>query len=1055
MIIKHIHIDNFGKFSDYDLDLSDSFNVIYGNNEDGKSTLMAFIKMVFYGHNGKSSDIQKNPRLQYQPWQGGVMKGYIDFSADNINYRIERSFGRSNTSDDIAVWNLDSGMKLQLARGRDPGQEFFGLGSEGFEKSVFIGQSGSVINNSGKEDEITQRLLNLVTTGDEKTSFKSVSDQLTGAVESLVSKRGDKGLLAINKKNLEELGRDRAAAEAAEIDKQQEIAFIKQLTSQKLMLEDEINELSKQVRAGDLTKQRDRLIEIIKRRQDIETNTRQIENMQKDLNREEINLDEAYVENCERIEQDIDRLTERLKEYQIALSKEQTILAQIKNEDIREVSQEELNSLREKQVRLELLKKEASRLDTEIGQLEKIVGLFDEAKLINDDLKNIDNSLAQLKLQETENRKIIDGLREQIVAAEAELSEITGILNTTRQRGYEQKAQLENAKRELEKFPSEADEKISFAKERLEDARKPRSWQEDIPAGREFKKTIFFIGLIVLVAGILAGSLVEPLLFLLTAAGAVLLIMSYRKTPARTLTRSDLDEKLIEKCEFELDEVQKRCEKQNEALKKTVDECLVEYRNSQQEITSYEQQAADKLEQTKVLTAQYDSDAEAYQDVKMKIESAKSRREPRQEQLLNLQREIDEAITVYISLRADLSAENLISIFEKIKQSSFSNEISAELLAEIKKLNNKAQQKQQDIETLEELIKESLANYQAEDVETVSVMVQKWKNFCVRLQAQEERVKEADNKTSECRDLLSVREQDFINSITIYEPVTDLKQANEKLQQLKIDIKALARKSGELIAKVEALSPEAADFPIEELETQVAQIAQELAGLPENVMSSEELERIHTRIGECDKEIKKLAGEIISREAAICEKYRNLPNVSQIDDQIEQVSELVVDQEFELSTLQLAREILNESFEEVQRSFGPLVNDSTAQIFNQLTNGRYRNVRVSRDLNITVENSVDRSLRDWAYLSSGTIDQAYLALRLAITDLITDGRAYLPLLLDDIFTMYDDERAYEGMKFLAAYRSDNDRRPQILLFTCHNRISEWGKQTGAAHHSLS
>jgi hypothetical protein len=42
------------------------------------------------------------------------------------------------------------------------------------------------------------------------------------------------------------------------------------------MLEDEINDLSKQVRAGDLTKQRDRLIEIIKRRQDIETNTRQM-----------------------------------------------------------------------------------------------------------------------------------------------------------------------------------------------------------------------------------------------------------------------------------------------------------------------------------------------------------------------------------------------------------------------------------------------------------------------------------------------------------------------------------------------------------------------------------------------------------------------------------------------------------------------------------------------------------------------------------------------------------------------------------------------------------
>ena len=81
-MIKHVHIDHFGKFRGFDLALDDAFTVLYGSNEDGKSTLMAFIQMMFYGYNGRIQDVQKNPRKRYKPWDGQDMQGTIEFVAD-------------------------------------------------------------------------------------------------------------------------------------------------------------------------------------------------------------------------------------------------------------------------------------------------------------------------------------------------------------------------------------------------------------------------------------------------------------------------------------------------------------------------------------------------------------------------------------------------------------------------------------------------------------------------------------------------------------------------------------------------------------------------------------------------------------------------------------------------------------------------------------------------------------------------------------------------------------------------------------------------------------
>ena len=83
MIIKKIDIEGFGKFSGHAIDFKPGFNLIFGKNEDGKSTLMAFIKLMFYGGGGaKGTDISKNPRRKYAPWNGSAMSGAIEFDTE-------------------------------------------------------------------------------------------------------------------------------------------------------------------------------------------------------------------------------------------------------------------------------------------------------------------------------------------------------------------------------------------------------------------------------------------------------------------------------------------------------------------------------------------------------------------------------------------------------------------------------------------------------------------------------------------------------------------------------------------------------------------------------------------------------------------------------------------------------------------------------------------------------------------------------------------------------------------------------------------------------------
>jgi uncharacterized protein YhaN len=120
------------------------------------------------------------------------------------------------------------------------------------------------------------------------------------------------------------------------------------------------------------------------------------------------------------------------------------------------------------------------------------------------------------------------------------------------------------------------------------------------------------------------------------------------------------------------------------------------------------------------------------------------------------------------------------------------------------------------------------------------------------------------------------------------------------------------------------------------------------------------------------------------------------------------------------------------------------LNAATSDILNTLTSGKYSNVRFSEsDLKFQV---LSDEKGDWINpedaLSTSTIEQIYLAARLAMTDIISEKRNSL-LILDEPFSDYDDNHLDNAMKVLKSMAGDH----QILLLTSKNKYDQWADAT--------
>ena len=131
----------------------------------------------------------------------------------------------------------------------------------------------------------------------------------------------------------------------------------------------------------------------------------------------------------------------------------------------------------------------------------------------------------------------------------------------------------------------------------------------------------------------------------------------------------------------------------------------------------------------------------------------------------------------------------------------------------------------------------------------------------------------------------------------------------------------------------------------------------------------------------------------------------------------------------------MAMKMLERANENLRSRFSPQLNALTGEYFARLTGQRYDRVALDREMEAAVGRTGAVLPHSALYLSKGTADQLYLAVRLAVCKLCLTECP--PIMLDDALAAFDDERLGSALALL----SELARERQILLFTCHKRES--------------
>ena len=174
-----------------------------------------------------------------------------------------------------------------------------------------------------------------------------------------------------------------------------------------------------------------------------------------------------------------------------------------------------------------------------------------------------------------------------------------------------------------------------------------------------------------------------------------------------------------------------------------------------------------------------------------------------------------------------------------------------------------------------------------------------------------------------------------------------------------------------------------------------------------------------------------------SRLDTLTGQLRSLGSADDLTVQLQQRRQQLAQLQEEYDAIALAMEVLDDANTTLQNRFSPALGARAAKIFAKITGGRYQKVLLSRDFSL--ETDSEGAQRSVQLLSQGASDQLYLAVRLAICDMVLPAEKRVPLVLDDALLSFDDDRLHAALDYLL----EESERRQILLFTCQKRESAY------------
>ncbi len=189
MKLLRCHVENYGKLQDFDYTFNSGLNIILQANGWGKSTFASFIKAMLFGLPYTTKrNLDENERLRYSPWQNGAYGGWLEFSLDGKDYRIERFFGEKASKDRVTIYDLTTNTPI---KNDDFVQNKLCINADTFARSTFI-QQGYVAPND--DESIRERLGKLIE-NQEVESLKDVDERLLDYQRSLEYLKGKGGKL--------------------------------------------------------------------------------------------------------------------------------------------------------------------------------------------------------------------------------------------------------------------------------------------------------------------------------------------------------------------------------------------------------------------------------------------------------------------------------------------------------------------------------------------------------------------------------------------------------------------------------------------------------------------------------------------------------------------------------------------------------------------------------------------------------------------------------------------------------------------------------------------
>ena len=201
---------------------------------------------------------------------------------------------------------------------------------------------------------------------------------------------------------------------------------------------------------------------------------------------------------------------------------------------------------------------------------------------------------------------------------------------------------------------------------------------------------------------------------------------------------------------------------------------------------------------------------------------------------------------------------------------------------------------------------------------------------------------------------------------------------------------------------------------------------------PREALASE-LERVTERRAEAQSRADYTAGRL-----------RSIGDALELEAALARKRERLAAARDEYDAIALAMETLERANTSLQNRFSPALGARAAEYFSALTGGKYDAVALDRSFRALTTEAATGAGRDAALLSQGASDQLYLAVRLAICDMVLPKEKHVPLVLDDALINFDDARCNAALELLM--RVSKER--QVILLTCQHREAAYLAERG-------